>query len=177
MSVSHKIVNVSVSHKIVNVSVSHKIVIYRVLVRGADRLVLTMVCNGPYWCLVDYMLRDGHGTWSKTTKIVVFCVLSILWLTDISCVTYRHLLKYLNFPYFYLCHFEHIFDFALSVYFLCTNLSIWREKHNICIFAVILIFLLPSDHVVEKMSVSHANENEINILYFLLLKITDYRFL
>ena len=46
----------------------------------------------------------------------------------------------------------------------------------ICIFAVILIFLLPSDNVVEKMSVSHANENEMYILYFILLKISDYRF-
>ena len=68
MSVSHKIVNVSVSHNIVNMSVSHKVVIYRVLVRGADGLVLTMVCNGPYWCLVDYMLRNCHGTLSKTSK-------------------------------------------------------------------------------------------------------------
>ena len=41
----------------------------------------------------------------------------------------------------------------------------------ICIFAVILIFRLPSDYVVEKMSVSHANENEIYNLYFILLKI------
>ena len=46
-----------------------------ILVRGADRLVLTMVCNGPYWCPVDYMLRNCHGTWSKTTKtgLRVFC--------------------------------------------------------------------------------------------------------
>ena len=47
--------NVSVSHKIQNVSVSHKIVIYRVFLRGADRGVLTMVCDGPNWCPVDYM--------------------------------------------------------------------------------------------------------------------------
>ena len=58
----------NVSHKIVNVSVSHKIVVYRVLVRGADRLVLTIVCNGLYWYPVYYMLRNGQGTWSKTTK-------------------------------------------------------------------------------------------------------------
>ena len=52
----------SVSQKILNVCVSHKIVIYRVLVRGTDELVSTMVCNGPYWCPVDYMLRNGYET-------------------------------------------------------------------------------------------------------------------
>ena len=46
--------NMSVSHKIDNMSVSHKIVIYRVFLRGADRGVLTMVCDGPNWCPVDY---------------------------------------------------------------------------------------------------------------------------
>ena len=164
----------NVSHKIVNVSVSHKIVVYRVLVRRADRLVLTMVCNGPLWCLVDYMLRNDHGTWSKTTKtgFRVFCDLHtfLAWLTD----TFK---IYLNWPYFYLCQFEHIFGFALSVY-LCAQIFPFGEKnYTTCIFAVILIFLLPADHVVKKMSVSHANENEIYILNFILLKITDYRFL
>ena len=52
-----------------------------------------------------------------------------------------------------------------------------RKNHMICIFAFILIFMLPSDHVVEKMSVSPANENEISILYLISLKITDYQFL
>ena len=61
--------------------------------------------------------------------------------------------------------------------FMHKSFHLERNNHTICIFAVILIFLLPSDHVVEKMSVSHANENEIYILYFILLKITDYRFL
>ena len=47
--------NVYVSNKIENVSVSHEIVIYKVFQRGADRGVLTMVCDGPNWCPVDYM--------------------------------------------------------------------------------------------------------------------------
>ena len=84
----------------------------------------------------------------------------------------------LNGPYFYITQFENIVSFALSVYFLCTNLFIWREKnHMVCIFSVMRIFLLPSHHVAEKMSLSHANENERYILYFVLLKINDYRFL
>ena len=117
----------SVSHKIVNVSVSHKIVIYRVLVRGADRWVLTMVCNGPYWCPVDYMLRNGHGTWSKTTKtgLRVFCDLQtfLAWLTDTCKI-------YLNCPYFYLSQFEHIFGFALSVYFYAQIFPFGEKKSH-----------------------------------------------
>ena len=121
----------SVSQKIVNVSVSHKIVIYRVLVRGADRLVLTMVCNGPYWCLVDYMLRNGHGTWSKRTKNRFQ---SIWWLTDISCVTYRHLLNLFKLPIFLPKSVWTHIRFGFISVFLCTNLSIWREKIEQYIF-------------------------------------------
>jgi hypothetical protein len=42
----------------------------------------------------------------------------------------------------------------------CYKQTLLFEEKNpmMCIFAVILTFLLPSDHVVEKMSVSHANE-------------------
>ena len=40
----------------------------------------------------------------------------------------------------------------------------------ICIFAVIQIFLLPSDHAVDQMSVSHANEIGIYILQFILFE-------
>ena len=36
----------------------------------------------------------------------------------------------------------------------------------ICIFAVILIFLLALGHAVDKMCVSHANENGIYFLHF-----------
>ena len=35
------------------------------------------------------------------------------------------------------------------------------------IFAVVLIFLLPSDHVVDKMSVIHANEIWKYVLYMI----------
>ena len=54
--------------------------------------------------------------------------------------------------------------------FLCTNLSIWREKFLVCIYAVILIFLLPSDHSVNKMSVSHANKLLTFIMYLILFE-------
>ena len=40
----------------------------------------------------------------------------------------------------------------------------------ICIFAEILICLLPSDHAVDKMSVGHANTNKLYILYFTLFE-------
>ena len=147
VSVNHIIVNVSVSLKIVIMSVHHKIVIYRVLVRGADRLVLTMVCNGPYWCPVDYMLKNCHGTWSKTNKkgLQVFCDLQTFfaWLTDTCKIN-------LNWPYFYLSQFEHIFGFDLSLYFYAQIFPFGEKNHMICIFEVILIFLLPSDHVVKK---------------------------
>ena len=45
-----------------------------------------------------------------------------------------------------------------------------KKNHMICIFAVILIFLLPLDHAVDKMSVGHANENEIYIPNFILFE-------
>ena len=78
----------SVSHTIVNVSVSHKIVIYRVFLRGLDRGGHTMDCNCPTWCLANNMLSNNYQTQLQRgiTKII-----SILWLTDISCMTYRHL--------------------------------------------------------------------------------------
>ena len=84
---------------------------------------------------------------------------------------------YLICPYFYLSQFEKLFGFAISVYFYAQIFPFEEKNHMLCIFAVIQIFLLPSDHVVEKMFVSQANENEKYILYFILLKITDYRFL
>ena len=115
-----------------------------------------VVCNGPYWCPVDYMLRNGHRTWSKTTKIGlrVFCDLQ----TFLAILTDTWKIR-LNCPYFYLCQFEHIFCFALSVYFYAQIFPFGEKNPMICIFAVTVIFLLPSDHVVEKMSVSHANKN------------------
>ena len=50
--------NISVNHKIDNVSVSHKKVIYRVFLRGADRGVLTMVCDGC--CKLHRKLRNAR---------------------------------------------------------------------------------------------------------------------
>ena len=137
-------------------------------------VVLTMVCNGPYWCLVNYMLRNCHRTWSKTTKtgLRVFCDLHtfLVWLTDTCKI-------YLNCPYFYLSQFEFFFVLTYERIFMHKSFHLERKNHMICIFAVILIFLLPSYRVVEKMSVSHANENEIYILCFISLKMTGYRFL
>ena len=71
VSVGHKIENMSVSQKIEIVSVSQKIVIYRVLLRRADRGGRTMGCNGPNWCLADCMLRNYYQTLSKTAKTCV----------------------------------------------------------------------------------------------------------
>ena len=49
------------------------------------------------------------------------------------------------------------------------NLVCHSEQKNymIYIFAVIVIFLLPSDNAVDKMSVGHTNENGIYIHFIL----------
>ena len=44
----------------------------------------------------------------------------------------------------------------------------------VCILAVILIFLLPSDHAVDKMSVSHANEIWKHIMNLILFQVTGF---
>ena len=51
-----------------NVCVSHKIVKHRVLLRGADRGGYSVVCDGPYCCLADYMPRNYYQTWSKPVE-------------------------------------------------------------------------------------------------------------
>ena len=107
--------NVSVSHKIENVSVSHNIVIYREFLPGADREVLTMVWDGPNWCQMVYMKRHFHWPWSKTEENRH---IGILWVTDISCVTYRRLRNLVQKPIFPLSQFEQTFCFALSVFFI-----------------------------------------------------------
>ena len=102
--------NVSVSHKIENVSVNHEIIIYRVFLRGADRGVLTMVCNGPYWCLVDYMYRKLSWNLVKNRRkqakgyFVTF---------RHFCVTYRHLRNLVQGPVFPPSQFEQILCFLL----------------------------------------------------------------
>ena len=125
----------SVSLKIVNVSVSHKIVIYRVILRGLDRGGRTIVCDGPYWCLADYMLRNIYKTLSNTAKKRHNENKKYF-------VTYRHFLSdlqtlsifFLNCPYFYLIQFKHIFVFALSVNFMHKSCHLERKNRMICFF-------------------------------------------
>ena len=84
-----------------------------------------MVCYGSYCCLADYMLRNDLQTWSKTAKNRTLKYF----------VTYTHSLcdlhmsaLFVQLPINLISHFENIFCFAISVYVLSTNLSIWREK-------------------------------------------------
>ena len=139
---------VSVSHKIQSVFVSHKIVLLKCVCKsqnshikgpceGGNRWVLTMVCNGPYWCPMDYMLRNGHGTWSKETKNKLK---SILWLTDIYCAAYRHLLNLFKLTIFLPMSVWTYTWFCLIAVFLCTNLSIWREKITWYVFLQLFWF-------------------------------------
>ena len=82
----------SVSHKIVNVSVSHKIVIYRVLVTGGRR---TSLDNSLQWSLlVPGGLHVNKWSWN----LVKNRLKTILWLTDISCMTYRHFQNLFKLP-------------------------------------------------------------------------------
>ena len=60
--------------------------------------------------------------------------------------------------------------------FLCTNWFIWREIIASYVFEVILIFMLPLDHAVDKMSVNHANEILKNIMNSVLFQISDFGF-
>ena len=63
---------------------------------------------------------------------------------------------------------------VISVCFLHKSLHLERKKCMRCIFAVILMFLLPSDHAENKISVNHANEIWKYIMTFILFKITDF---
>ena len=56
------------------------------------------------------------------------------------------------------------------------SLHMDRKNHMKCIFAVILIFLWPSDHMVDQMSVSRANWDIYPVLYLIckLLIIDSY---
>ena len=86
-------------------------------------------------------------------------------------MTDRHLVNLFKWHIFPLIQVEHKFCFALSVCFYMQNYGHLEQKNQmICIFAVILICLLPSDHVIDKMSVGHTNENEMYILYFILFE-------
>ena len=72
-------------------------------------------------------------------------------------------------PIFPLSQAQHKFGFALY-FFMHKSSHLEQKNRMICIFAVILICLLPSDHALDKMSVNHANENGMYILYFTLFE-------
>ena len=64
-------------------------------------------------------------------------------------MTYRHLKYLVHEPVFPLSQFEHTFCFAVSVcFFMHKSVHLKGKFLIVCIYAVILIFLLPSDHVV-----------------------------
>ena len=74
-------------------------------------------------------------------------------------MTYRNLRNLVLGPLFaQFEQFEQIFCFALSVCFYAPTCPSGEKNCMVCMFAVTLIFLLPSDHVVGKVSVSHGNE-------------------
>ena len=68
-----------------NVCVSHKIFKHRVLLRVADRDWQSVVCDGPNWCLADYLLGNYYQNLKNNyqiskkdyfvtyTHILVFC--------------------------------------------------------------------------------------------------------
>ena len=73
--------------------------------------------------------------------------------------------------------FEQIFCFAFSLCFFNAQIGSFGEKkmHGI-FFAVIFIFMLPLDHAVDIMSVSHMNEIWKYILNLNLFQISDLGF-
>ena len=93
-------------------------------------------------------------------------ILSILRITDKKSeyfATYQHLQNLFYWPIFQLTKFlTYILLCLISVYFMHKYLHIDRKNHMICIFAVIQVFMLPSDH-----TVSRANEIGIYILYII----------
>ena len=68
-----------------NVCVSHKIVKLRIFLRGPDRDWHSVVCDGPNWCLADYLLGNYYQNLNNNyqlskkdyfvtyTHILVFC--------------------------------------------------------------------------------------------------------
>ena len=86
-------------------------------------------------------------------------------------MTDRHLVNLFKWPIFPLCQVEHIYSpLPYQCSFMHNSCHLEQKNHMICIFAVILICMLPSDHAVNKMPVGHANENEIYILHFILFE-------
>ena len=127
----------SVSDKIKIVSVRHKITIYRVILRGLDRGGQKNFCNCPNWCLADIITTKHCQTQLKrgTTKI-----LGILWLTDISCVSYRHLQNLFKLPILLPKSVWICIRFCLISVFLCTTISIWREQFTWYVFLQLFWF-------------------------------------
>ena len=77
-----------------------------------------MVYNG------DIIVKHGQKTENRKNRHQYF-------------VTYRHLNNLFHEPVFPLSQFNHKFCFAVTVCFLCTTLSISREKMFSCVSAVI----------------------------------------
>ena len=107
--------------------------------------------NGLRWSLlVPGGLHVRKWSWNlvKNNRIK-----SIFWLTDISCITYRHLQNLFKLPIFLPIVWWNIYlVLPYQCIFMHKSFHLERKNYTICNFAVILIFLLPSDHVVEKMS-------------------------
>ena len=75
-----------------------------------------------------------------------------------------HIFTKSGWTYILLC-FIHVFFYTLFLQF-----EVRKKIRMICIFAVILICLSPSDHAVDEMSVGRANKSKIYILYFILFE-------
>ena len=100
---------------------------------------------------------------------------SILWLKDISCVTYRHLRNLVQGPIFPLSQYEQMFCFASEVcFFMHKYVHLERKNCMVCIFAVILIFLFAFRSCGSKMSVSHKNKIWKYITNLILFQVTDF---
>ena len=160
----------SVSHKINLLSVSLKIVKNWVFLRGAYRRVLAMVCDGCNWCQMYYMLRNYHGTWAKTEekkRALEYFVTYIHFLLDLQThdkiVLNDHNSTKPVWTYILLC--------LISVFFnaqMCQLGTVW---YLVYIFAFILMFLVPSDHGVDKL---YAWKHMLFLILFELLILDSY---
>ena len=120
-----------------------------------------------------YQDTKRHLIWEERRK---HRLKLIVWLTDIPCVTYRHLRNLVQWPVFPLSQFEQIICFLLSVCFYAQIASLGEKNFMVCFFAAILIFLLPVDHAANKMSLNHAKEIWKYILTLILFQISDWGF-
>ena len=120
---SHKVCpNVCVSHKIENVWVSHKILVHQVLSIGSGRgrwQWSAMVIIGA-WRITCKEMTSIPGLKQLKQNSKVFC--------DLHTFLAYTRVHFFQLPINLISHFENIFCFAISVHFVSTNLSIWREK-------------------------------------------------